>query len=133
VVAAGIATKLSRPAEPTRSGGHPLTIQTSVLAWRARSERDQSRLAKRYARLVTPVRSDACTIFEGRAQPTDRMQAWSTHKDRAARIWCENATLLTGTAWDYVKVPQGDFERLRPADLADLRLAFGGGSPWIRT
>lgn len=56
-----------------------------------------------------------------------------THKDRAARIWCENATLLTGTAWDYVKVPQGDFERLRPADLADLRLAFGGGSPWIRT
>ena len=56
-----------------------------------------------------------------------------THKDRAARIWCENATLLTGTAWNYGKVPQGDFERLRPADLADLRLAFGGGSPWIRT
>ena len=56
-----------------------------------------------------------------------------THKDRAARTWCENATLPTGTAWDYVKVPQGDFERLRPADLADLRLAFGGGSPWIRT
>jgi type III restriction enzyme len=50
------------------------------------------------------------------------------HKDRAARIWCENATLLTGVSWSYLKVPQGDFERLQPADLADLQVAFGRDS-----
>jgi len=43
-----------------------------------------------------------------------------THKDRAARIWCENATLLTGAAWSYLKVPQKEFETLQPADFADL-------------
>lgn len=50
------------------------------------------------------------------------------HKDRAARIWAENATLLTGTPWDYVKVPQAGFERLQPADLGDLRVAFAPGT-----
>jgi hypothetical protein len=28
------------------------------------------------------------------------------YKDPAARIRCENATLLTGISWRYVKVPQ---------------------------
>jgi len=41
-------------------------------------------------------------------------------KDRAATEWCENATSLTGVTWRYRKVPQGDFEALRPATLADL-------------
>jgi type III restriction enzyme len=41
------------------------------------------------------------------------------HKDRAARIWCENATLLTGTSWDYLKVPQTAFNRLQPTDFSD--------------
>ena len=42
------------------------------------------------------------------------------HKDRAAQIWCENATLLTGIAWGYFKVPQREFERLRPDSFSDL-------------
>ncbi len=46
------------------------------------------------------------------------------HKDRAALIWCENATLLTDTPWCYVKVPQADFGKLELVDLADVRLAF---------
>src|SRR5207248_4588970 len=46
------------------------------------------------------------------------------HKDRAAQIWAENATLLTGTPWHYIKVPQKEWEKLQPADLADVRLAF---------
>jgi type III restriction enzyme len=41
-------------------------------------------------------------------------------KDRAAQIWCENATLLTGTAWSYLKIPQGDFDKLQPTTFADL-------------
>ena len=42
------------------------------------------------------------------------------HKDRAAQIWCENATLLTGTAWEYIKVPQKEFEKLEPTHFSDL-------------
>lgn len=47
-------------------------------------------------------------------------------KDRAAQLWCENATLLTRTAWSYLKVPQGDFDQLQPGPkgppFADLRV-----------
>ena len=42
------------------------------------------------------------------------------HKDRAARLWCENATRLTGEKWRYLKVPQAGFEKLQPAVYADL-------------
>jgi hypothetical protein len=35
------------------------------------------------------------------------------HKDRAATIWCENATLLSGTAGSYIKVPQKEFGELQ--------------------
>jgi type III restriction enzyme len=48
------------------------------------------------------------------------------HKDRAARIWCENATLLTGTAWRYVKVPQTEFAKLQPDYFVALAVAFAG-------
>jgi type III restriction enzyme len=37
------------------------------------------------------------------------------HKDRAAVIWCENATLLTDTTWTYVKAPQVEFGKLHRA------------------
>jgi type III restriction enzyme len=42
------------------------------------------------------------------------------HKDRAALLWCENATELTDTSWRYLKVSQKEFERLQPSDFADL-------------
>jgi type III restriction enzyme len=44
------------------------------------------------------------------------------HKDRAARLWCENATMLTGTPWEYVKVAQKEFSALQPAEFSDLAL-----------
>lgn len=47
------------------------------------------------------------------------------HKDRAAQIWCENATMLTGTQWEYLKVPQKDFEALDPAQFVDLQRLQG--------
>ena len=43
-----------------------------------------------------------------------------SHKDRAARLWCENAALLTGTEWHYIKIPQKEFESLRPDEFDDL-------------
>jgi type III restriction enzyme len=41
-------------------------------------------------------------------------------KDRAATLWCENATQLTGEAWRYLKVPQAGFDKLQPSSYADL-------------
>lgn len=41
-------------------------------------------------------------------------------KDAAAARWCENASRLTGTRWQYVKVPQKEYEALRPGHLTDL-------------
>ena len=42
------------------------------------------------------------------------------HKDRAARLWVENATLLTGVEWEYLKVQQTEFNKLQPDEFADL-------------
>ncbi len=42
------------------------------------------------------------------------------HKNRAATLWCENASLLTGTPWQYRIVHQSDFEYLKPVSFADL-------------
>lgn len=53
------------------------------------------------------------------------------HKDRAAAIWCENATLLTNIPWSYIKVPQKDFGELQPTVFSDAVVVFGsltGGS-----
>ncbi len=46
------------------------------------------------------------------------------HKDRAAALWSENATLLTGNLWRYLKVPQNDFIKLQPNDFGDIAAAF---------
>jgi len=42
------------------------------------------------------------------------------HKDQAALLWCENATLLTGTHWGYLKVRQTEYNSLQPTHFADL-------------
>jgi type III restriction enzyme len=42
------------------------------------------------------------------------------HKDGAARLWCANATRLTGTPWAYLKVPQAEYDGLQPTRFADL-------------
>lgn len=47
------------------------------------------------------------------------------HKDRAARLWCENASALTPKVWRYVKVPEAGFEKLEPKEFGELGV-FGG-------
>lgn len=44
------------------------------------------------------------------------------NKDRAAALWCENATRLTGTQWKYIKVPQKAFEELQAVELKEVVL-----------
>ena len=45
-------------------------------------------------------------------------------KDQAARNWCENATGLTENTWQYLKVKQGDFEKLHPDNFNELCIAL---------
>ena len=42
------------------------------------------------------------------------------NKERAAILWAENATRLTGTEWRYIKVPQKEFETLQPSEFGDV-------------
>jgi type III restriction enzyme len=42
------------------------------------------------------------------------------NKDRAAHLWCENASKLTGKPWAYLKVRQTDYNGLQPIDFTDL-------------
>lgn len=55
-----------------------------------------------------------------------------TYKDRAASLWCENATRLTGTPWRYLKVKQKDFKQLQPDSLSDLTVLQEYGGPLYR-
>jgi len=43
-------------------------------------------------------------------------------KDRAAALWCENASSLTKTKWQYKKIPQQKFKQLQPANLSDIEV-----------
>jgi type III restriction enzyme len=47
-------------------------------------------------------------------------------KDEAARYWCENATELTDTDWQYLKVLQSAFEKLEPNDFQELKIGLHG-------
>ena len=44
------------------------------------------------------------------------------HKDRAAQLWCEYASELSGVRWQYLKVPQEAFKRLEPSEFSDLNV-----------
>ena len=56
-------------------------------------------------------------LLETKGAETDDV----AHKDAAATQWCENATQLTKTKWQYLKIPQKAFELLQPSRLADLK------------
>jgi type III restriction enzyme len=42
------------------------------------------------------------------------------NKNRAATLWCENASVLTGTTWSYLIVRQTDYQSLQPTEFSDL-------------
>ena len=42
------------------------------------------------------------------------------NKDRAAQLWCENVTRLTGKSWAYLKVLQVAYKQLQPTRFEDL-------------
>jgi type III restriction enzyme len=42
------------------------------------------------------------------------------NKDRAAQLWCENATCLAGKPWAYLKILQTAYKQLQPTEFRDL-------------
>lgn len=42
------------------------------------------------------------------------------NKDRAAQLWCENTTKLSGKPWAYLKVLQTAYKQLQPTQFEDL-------------
>lgn len=46
---------------------------------------------------------------------------------RAAQIWCENATLLAGTEWRNLKVPEREFKKLQPTESLGIWGCSGRG------
>jgi len=40
----------------------------------------------------------------------------------ATSYWCKNATHLCQVTWNYLKVPQNEFEKLQPSDFEELRI-----------
>jgi len=42
------------------------------------------------------------------------------HKNRAATLWCENASTLTETKWEYIIIHQKAYEELQPDTFSDL-------------
>ncbi len=70
-----------------------------------------------YPDFVAKAEDGTCWLLETKGQES----ADVLHKDQAARLWCENATVLTGSTWKYLKVPQKEFEALCPASLQDLK------------
>lgn len=52
-------------------------------------------------------------------------------KDEAAKNWCEKATKLSGNSWNYLKVPQKEYQLLRPELLSELVMALASGPVFV--
>ena len=69
-----------------------------------------------YPDFVVKTETDEMWLVETKGQESLEV----AFKDRAAQMWCENATILTGQQWRYVKVPQKEYLKLQPVEFADL-------------
>ncbi len=77
---------------------------------------DGGNLRSYYPDFVAIDKEGTYWLLETKGQETEEVK----HKDRAATLWCENASILTKKAWRYLKVPQKEFEKLQPESLAEL-------------
>jgi type III restriction enzyme len=77
---------------------------------------DGGNLRSYYPDFIAIDQEDVHWLLETKGQETEEVK----HKDRAAALWCENASLLTAKPWRYLKVPQKEFEKLQPESLAEV-------------
>ncbi len=58
-----------------------------------------------------------------------REDADVARKDERAVKWCADVSTLTGQTWSYLKVPDKEFKRLKPASFDELVSALQAGGP----
>ncbi len=71
-----------------------------------------------FRKLIAIDKKEIHWIIETKGMESEETQ----FKDRAATIWCENASSLTDKKWRYKKVSQQKFKELQPTNLADLEV-----------
>ncbi|CAN5574091.1 hypothetical protein BH20ACI4_BH20ACI4_27850 [soil metagenome] len=49
------------------------------------------------------------------------------HKNQRAEKWCNDATELTGIDWQFLMIPQKQFEKLSPQNFTDLVSSLTAG------
>ena len=69
-----------------------------------------------YPDFVVKTEMDEMWLVETKGQESLEV----AFKDRAAKMWCENATTLTWGQWRYMKVPQKEYGKLQPVEFCDL-------------
>lgn len=79
---------------------------------------EQLNIRRYYPDFVVRLVSGEHWLVETKGQETITV----AHKDRAARLWCENVSKLTETTWNYVKVPEKEWRNLGADEFADLRV-----------
>lgn len=64
-------------------------------------------------------------------EPKGREDVDVEWKERRAQQWCEDATMLSGVAWEYQRVPQDDFFKCKPQTLEELIGSLRAGGPLL--
>jgi type III restriction enzyme len=77
---------------------------------------DKNNLRTYYPDFVAKDAAGVCYLIETKGLESTEVR----FKDRAATLWCQNATMLTGAEWRYRKIPQTDFGKLAPVRFSDL-------------
>jgi type III restriction enzyme len=77
---------------------------------------DNGNLRLYYPDWVVRAEDGKCYLLETKGIVATDVAA----KDRAALLWCENATALAGTDWHYMRIDQREFQKLAPTHFSDL-------------
>lgn len=77
-----------------------------------------------YPDFVVKVKEDEFWIIETKGREDVEVAL----KDQAANNWCDSATQLTKSTWQYLKVQQKEFESLHPSTFQELSIALDNPS-----
>jgi hypothetical protein len=108
---------------------HPYGARRAELIWEEKYDASGKRVAPLRVQdepdFVAAFSSGNRYIVETKGQEDMNV----ANKDRTAAIWCENASILTGETWGYLKVKQSEYSKLQAGTFADLRVLGEGVLP----
>jgi hypothetical protein len=96
---------------------HPCGARRAESIWEGKYDASRKRVAPLRVQhepdFVTALSSGNRYIVETNGQEDVNV----ANKDRAAATWCENASILTGETWAYLKVKQSEYGKLQAGTL----------------